>query len=101
MKTPINDTNRIYECKDWKIESKKNRKEALKYRKALKELVGSIDKALAAIDIEMKKSSTMERGKRIAAICNFLDREKDGVRFFTLDEKLDLKKVREKLKNEA
>jgi len=89
MKTPI---------KDWETEAKQNRKEALKYRKALKELVDSINKALEAIDIEMKKPSTMERGKKIAAICNFLDRAKDVVRFFTLDEKLDLKKVRENLK---
>lgn len=87
----------IEENKDWKEEFRKNRKEALKYRKALKELVVCVNEVLNAIDIEMKKPSSLERGKRIARICNVLDFKKDEIRFFTLGEKLDLKKVREKL----
>jgi predicted oxidoreductase len=89
------------ENKNWEEEARKNRKEVLKYRKDLKELVTLIDAALTAIDVEMKKPSTMERGKKIARICNALEFKKDEVRFFTLGEKLNLKKVRKKIKDES
>jgi hypothetical protein len=91
----------VEENKDWKEEARKNRKEALKYRKALKELVDGVNIAIEAMDVEMKKPSTLERGKKVARICNFLDYKKDEVRFFTLGEKLDLEKVRKKIKDES
>lgn len=54
------------------------------YKKWLKRLTQAVDKALDAIDEEMKKPSSNERGKRIAQICNFLNLENDAAKHFGL-----------------
>jgi len=68
--------------RDWK-------KEALKYRKALVLITNHVCNATAAIDTEMKKPVSLDRGERLARICNALDMEKDLIRHFTLGQKLD------------
>jgi hypothetical protein len=59
-------------------------KAAKKYRKALAELSASVTGCLNAIDAEMKKREGVERGRRIAQICNALDMANDHVRYFVL-----------------
>ena len=51
-------------------------------RKYLRALVRDVREALAMIDAEMRGPSTVERGKRIASICNTLELANDcGERF--------------------
>ena len=60
----------------------------------LKSLTQAVAKSIAAIDAEMKKPSTPDRGKRIAAITNNLEIENDKARYFGLgiDWRVDRKK---------
>lgn len=62
-------------------------RQARKYKKYLKQLVETVTKALKELDEEMHKPSNADRGKRIAAICNYLEYEKDRARHFGLGEK--------------
>lgn len=59
-------------------------KEAKNYKKYLKSLTESVIVCLNAFDTEMKKPATIERGKRIAKICNALEMENDKARYFGL-----------------
>lgn len=54
------------------------------YKKYLKELTETVARALNAIDIEMKKPSTVQRGRNIAKICNALEMANDGAMHFGL-----------------
>lgn len=63
-------------------------KESRKYRKALASLTSDVRAFLIELDYEMKKPSTNERGKRIAALSNALEMANDKVRRFVLDESL-------------
>ena len=56
-----------------------------KYEKALRKLVKQNQEFLWWLDVEMRKPSTFERGKRIAAASNALEVAVDHVRYFTLD----------------
>ena len=60
-------------------------KEARKYKGALAELVGNVERSIAAFDDVMKEPSTNRRGKKIATILNFLDMANDGAMHFGLD----------------
>lgn len=46
----------------------------------IKNLIKCVESCLKAIDAEMAKPSTEERGKRIATICNHLEMQKDLVK---------------------
>jgi hypothetical protein len=54
-------------------------------KSSLRNLVAVSTAVLSALDAEMTKPSDLERGKRIAKICNALEMEKDRARFFALD----------------
>jgi len=54
------------------------------YKKELIKLTEIVAKTLTAIDAEMKNPSTVERGKRIAKICNQLEMTNDSVMRFGL-----------------
>jgi len=54
------------------------------YKKALKELTEAIIKFNIALDKVMKEPSSYERGKKIAKIQNFLDRENQTAMHFVL-----------------
>ena len=69
--------------------------ELRKIKKHLKNLTISVKQCLDAIDIEMKKPSSNERGKRIAKICNVLEMENDSARYFGLG--IDYRKDKKKL----
>lgn len=53
-------------------------------RKYLVSLVCVCEEVLRHLDAEMKKPSTVERGKRIAKICNHLELHKDLAKRFGL-----------------
>ena len=53
-------------------------------KKYLRELTRAVTQALAALDAEMKKPSTNERGQRIAKISNFLELQNDLAKRFGL-----------------
>jgi hypothetical protein len=53
-------------------------------RKHLQALVTTCAAAIDALDAEMKKPSDVNRGKRIAAICNALEFQKDAAKHFGL-----------------
>ncbi len=53
-------------------------------RKNLRELVDMSARVVAALDGEMKKPSDVERGRRIAKICNALEFAKDRALHFGL-----------------
>ncbi len=58
------------------------------FRSHLKALVLACKKTLFALDVEMEKPSSPQRGEKIAAICNFLNLENDCARHFGLGESL-------------
>jgi hypothetical protein len=64
------------------------RKESAELRRHLKELTVAVKQALRAIDAEMKKPSTYERGQRIGAIVGTLEFASDRARHFGLGEAL-------------
>lgn len=53
-----------------------------KLRRKLAEVAGQVRTFLALLDAEMAKPSTVERGRRIAELCNRLSVYNDGVRYF-------------------
>ena len=59
-------------------------KTATQYKKALRELTEAVQAFENALDIEMKKPSTFERGKRIAALMNRLQIANHAAMHFTL-----------------
>ncbi len=59
-----------------------------KVNKYLKDLVKAVTIFLGSLDAEMIQPSTLERGKNIAKISNYLEMEKDRARHFGLGEKL-------------
>ena len=65
-------------------ESKALRAECKQLRKDLRMLVSSCEQVIDALDTEMKKPSSLERGKRIAKMCNFLTFQKDSAKHFGL-----------------
>ena len=60
-------------------------REAREVKKHLRNLVSVCEQAVKAIDAEMERPSTPERGKRIAAITNFLETNKDLAKRFGLN----------------
>jgi hypothetical protein len=54
-------------------------------RKALRELSDTVKHFLAALDVEMKKPSSLERGSRIATASNALELRNDIVRRHNLN----------------
>ncbi len=59
-------------------------KECKKLRKYLQDLTKNVKVCLNALDEEMKKPSDVERGRRIAKICNALEMANDQARYFGL-----------------
>ena len=53
-------------------------------RKHLRDLITTCEATIAALDTEMKKPSDVNRGKRIAALCNALEMQKDVAKHFGL-----------------
>lgn len=53
-------------------------------RKALRELSDDVKNFLAALDVEMKKPSSLDRGARVAVAANALNLRNDMVRRFSL-----------------
>lgn len=60
------------------------KRELRNLRAHLRDLVECARVSIAALDEEMKKPSTVERGKRIAKITNYLEMAKDRTRMFGL-----------------
>jgi Na+/phosphate symporter len=60
-------------------------KEIKKLKKNLLSLTIAIKECLNRLDVEMKNPSCLERGKRIAKICNNLEFANDHARYFVLD----------------
>jgi hypothetical protein len=65
-------------------EIRRLKRELRERTKALQDLSGAVTTFLALLDEEMKQPSTPERGKRIAALSNGLDRANDRARYFAL-----------------
>jgi len=65
----------------------KNR-ECRSVKRWLKQLIESTTTCLEALDQEMRNPSDVERGRRIARICNHLEMEKDQAKLFGLKQKL-------------
>lgn len=63
-----------------------------KLKHALVTLTKEVATFLLILDREMRGPSTVERGKRIAAISNSLEMVNDKIRFFTLNE--DWRKIK-------
>jgi hypothetical protein len=58
--------------------------EIRKYRNSLVAVTNAVRTFLHALDGEMKLPSTVDRGKRIAALCNQLEMANDNARYFGL-----------------
>jgi hypothetical protein len=58
--------------------------EIRKYRNSLVAITDAVRLFLTALDGEMKKPSTLDRGKRIAALANQLEMANDNARYFGL-----------------
>lgn len=61
-----------------------SKREESKYRRALVDLTVAVAKHLKALDDEMKKPSSPERGRRIARLAGNLEMANDRVRYFAL-----------------
>lgn len=59
--------------------------EKSKYKKTLAELTKTVAQALTLIDVEMRKPSTLQRGKNIARICNVLEMANDSAMYSVLN----------------
>jgi len=57
---------------------------AKSHKKALKELTKMVAIYLSHIDKEMKKPSSVDKGKNIAKICNELEMGNDSIMYFDL-----------------
>ena len=77
-------------CSAWVAD----RREMKKLHKSLEALVSACEQSISALDKEMRAPSTVERGKRIAKISNFLDFEKDRSKHFGLGKPLRREKPR-------
>jgi len=64
--------------------SREKEREYLKYKKYLTSLTADVCKCLRLIDMEMKTPSSVDRGKRIAQICNALEMQNDQAMYFGL-----------------
>lgn len=53
-------------------------------RKALRQLSDDVKAFLAALDVEMRKPSSLERGQRVATAANALNLRNDTVRRYSL-----------------
>lgn len=60
-------------------------------RRHLRDLTAVVAQAIAALDTEMKQPSTLERGKRVARVCNALEMANDRARHFGLGQSLRAK----------
>lgn len=60
------------------------RKQAREFKKYLGALTATVQRAIAAIDAEMLKPHSVERGKRIAGITNALELQNDMALRFVL-----------------
>lgn len=58
--------------------------ECRRLRKSLESMTKYVQAFLGALDVEMRKPSSPERGKRIAEISNKLDMANDHIRYFDL-----------------
>lgn len=67
------------------------RRELRHLRKSLAALVQATSLAVRLLDDEMKKPSDVERGRRIAKICNALEFEKDRAHHFGLHKDFEKK----------
>jgi len=67
-------------------------KDARKLRAALKELTQAVAVSVALIDQEMHKPSTVDRGKRMAALTGHLEMANDVARHIHLGEPFPLKR---------
>lgn len=80
------------DLQDCQRENAKLRREVRDLKKTLREHAEVCRKVIAALDIEMKKPSDMERGKRIAKIVGALEFTNDRARYFQLGEAFPLKR---------
>lgn len=53
-------------------------------RRHLRGLCGAVETAIVLLDKEMRGPSTVERGERIAAVCNALELVNDSAKHFGL-----------------
>ena len=67
---------------------KASSREARRYRDGLAEFVLTVTAFLAAFDKIMQEPSTVERGRRLAAIANRLEMSKDLIRLHILGHNL-------------
>ena len=58
--------------------------QAKKYKAALQKLTLAVRAHLDALDLEMTKPSDVERGRRVAGLCNQLEIANDHARYFGL-----------------
>jgi hypothetical protein len=75
------------ELEDSPFQTGKRKGEAM-LRKHLKELVGVCEEAIKELDKALKGQNTYERGKKLAAIVNFLEINKDRAKHFGLKDSL-------------
>lgn len=68
------------------------RRENRRHKKYLKDLVGAVRLFLGELDVEMRKPSTVERGRRIAELSNALEFGNDEAWHFGLGKPLRKKK---------
>lgn len=71
-------------------EAEREKREERKRWKAVAEFVAQVEAYIRCMDDEMRKSSDLERGKRIAGLTNSLEMGKDTLKHFTLG--MDLSK---------
>lgn len=55
----------------------------------IRDLVETAEAVITALDLEMQKPSDVERGRRVALICNTLELAKDRAKHFGLGLSLD------------
>ncbi len=80
----------LVRCAEWVAD----RRTIKTLRKSLKDLVSACEQSISALDAEMKKPSTPERGGRVAKITNFLELQKDMSKRFGLGDVSRPKKPR-------
>lgn len=67
------------------LELKKLRSETRDLKKFLRSIAEAVAHSLAALDVEMEKKESAERGKRLAAISNYLEYANDSLMHFGLE----------------
>lgn len=73
---------------------KAERRKARELRTHLKTLTDVVARAIAAIDAEMVRPSSPERGRHIRLIRDVMERENDSARHFGLGESFPLKRYK-------